>query len=646
MEEAKVLDSDLNLSFNLGVDAEAKADEGLEVVTEGYLHVKFTQLEEGVAITNKMVRKAWDAHKEGWARAYFVLLNNGKLKYYESAAAAAAPAAKRVELGEINLRCYAVTEVDEAFDPNAEAEKKGEDKGKEGDKKGDKKGAAPAAPAAPAGGKKAKPVEMKIEGDFYSLVKGKQLDLRNGRTMFRVASGVPSIADEWLNTLTAATTTMYQKSPIFAQNSIKVHMVNGEVTRQLINENSVCVNLVKRMCKDLNINNPTEWGLYEVWSHPDIPELPGLTERKIPNNEELLDQTILKWEVATRLRVGMVAGMAENAFKLVLKKGTSLCPGTRNKEELQLEYEQALCDYRDGTFGLEPPEANQAKGEAKGEAEGDDGKGGSDAVVPLTEDADEVWDLATCAAFKVAFDARIADKHALEEEGGLTAERKREIERELEHDIEAIDEKSLATKEEGFLPGPWFANGGADEAKKKEWRVKICKRFQELMVDEIMDDGNPMSTTRRLLYEFRMEADPNSYAIMTLFVDRIRRAPRCFGMQFMAAIWTQDRTHNVVLQVNYLRLQLYNLGEKQTLLANFRYLDSLVSWLALNDMLTLHVVHKPTKRSAKLHFLTREAAQIKTMLTRYAEAVLTELQKGDKEKALRKKLEGNKRLSA
>ena len=76
-------------------------------------------------------------------------------------------------------------------------------------------------------------------------------------------------------------------------------------------------------------------------------------------------------------------------------------------------------------------------------------------------------------------------------------------------------------------------------------------------------------------------------------------------------------------QVNYLGLQLYNLGESQALLASFQYLDSLVSWLALNDMLTLHVVHKPTKRSAKLHFLTREASQIKSMLTRYADAVLS-----------------------
>ena len=34
------------------------------------------------------------------------------------------------------------------------------------------------------------------------------------------------------------------------------------------------------------------------------------------------------------------------------------------------------------------------------------------------------------------------------------------------------------------------------------------------------------------------------------------------------------------------------------------------------------MVHKPTRRSAKLHFLTREAMQIKQMLTRYSEAVL------------------------
>ena len=115
------------------------------------------------------------------------------------------------------------------------------------------------------------------------------------------------------------------------------------MTRQLINENSVCVNLVKRMCKDLNINNPGEWGLYEVWDHPDLPEMPGMRERKIPNNEAPR-QTILKWEVATRLRWGMVAAMPETSFRRAQEEHS--LTNTRAKEELQLEYKQALINYQ------------------------------------------------------------------------------------------------------------------------------------------------------------------------------------------------------------------------------------------------------------------------------------------------------------
>ena len=312
---------------------------------------------------------------------------------------------------------------------------------------------------------------MKIEGDFYSLVKGKQLDLRNGRSIFRVASGVPAIAEEWLNTLTAATTTMYQKSPIFAQNSVKVTLVNGETTRQLINENSVCANLVKRMCKDLNINNPTEWGLYEVWDYPDIPDMAGMRERKIPNSEELLDQTVLKWEVATRLRWGMVAAMPEESFKLVLKKATSLTPTVRAKEELQLEYSQALINYQDGTFTFEERVGTEEKLDTGG---------------MLSEDIDEVWDLAACAAFKDAFDKRLKEASEAEEEGGLTAERAREIQRQLEQSIDEIEPGTLEGMEDNYLPASWFT-GGADASKKAEWRKRICARFKDLLVEEIID---------------------------------------------------------------------------------------------------------------------------------------------------------------
>ena len=118
--------------------------------------------------------------------------------------------------------------------------------------------------------------------------------------------------------------------------------------------------------------------------------------------------------------------------------------------------------------------------------------------------------------------------------------------------------------------------------------------FKIMLVEEIPDTGDAMSITRRLMFEYRMEADPNAYSIMNLFVDRVRRAPRCFAMQFMAHLWSQERTHGVVLQVNYLGLHIYTPGEAQALMCSFQFTDSLVSWLALNDMLTVRTLLEPS----------------------------------------------------
>jgi len=313
--------------------------------------------------------------------------------------------------------------------------------------------------------------------------------------------------------------------------------------------------------------------------------------------------------------------MPEESFKLVLRKSSSLTPSTRSKEELLLEYKQAMLDYIGGAFLLDASE----------------GKDGT-----VTEEEDEVWDIAACAAFKDAFDRRLAEAASEEEEGGLTAERSRELQRMLEHNIQDIEASDLVDKEGEYLPKTWWVDGEPTKGKLAEWRDKISKRFHDILVEEIVDDAS-MTKTKRLLFDYRMESDPNAYAIMNIVVDRIRRSPKCFAMQFMAQLWSQERTHSIVLQVNYQGLHIYTPGETGlTLMVSFEFLDSLVSWLALNDMLTLHVVHKPTKRSAKLHFLTREALQIKTMLTRYAEAVLHELQAIDKEQALRKRLEAGK----
>ena len=58
------------------------------------------------------------------------------------------------------------------------------------------------------------------------------------------------------------------------------------------------------MCKQHALNNEGEWGLLEFWDTPGINGL--LSERKLPADELLLDQTLLTWEQAARKRYGLV----------------------------------------------------------------------------------------------------------------------------------------------------------------------------------------------------------------------------------------------------------------------------------------------------------------------------------------------------
>ena len=54
-----------------------------------------------------------------------------------------------------------------------------------------------------------------------------------------------------------------------------------------------------------------------------------MSERKLPNDELLLDQTTLAWEQAARKRYGLVSMVPLAAFQLVLRKQTSLLPQAR-----------------------------------------------------------------------------------------------------------------------------------------------------------------------------------------------------------------------------------------------------------------------------------------------------------------------------
>lgn len=80
--------------------------------------------------------------------------------------------------------------------------------------------------------------------------------------------------------------------------------MDGTFTTMPMTEITRARDVIRYMAKKHALNNESEWGLLETWDHPGLPG--GLSEKKLPNDELLLDQTILGWEqVSLDPRVGV-----------------------------------------------------------------------------------------------------------------------------------------------------------------------------------------------------------------------------------------------------------------------------------------------------------------------------------------------------
>jgi len=486
--------------------------------------------------------------KRSWERRYFVLFNDGKLKYYDTRA-------KKDEKGSLDLRFFSLQEIEEEVEVDDEEE--GEEK-----------------------------QALKVQNQFFRIMKGKQFALHSGKHVFFLASPEREVCDEWIQTLQTTLAILYQKSPIFSQEFLRVCMMDGTFTTMPMTENTKCRDVIRYMSKKHGLNNESEWGLLEIWDYPGLPG--GLAERKLPNEELLLDQTTLGWEQAARKRYGLVSLVPINAFKLVLRKVTSLLPQARTKKEQHLEFCQALADLREGRF-----------------------------MVP---DKTEIFELAALAIFKDLHEGMSEeeqDEELLLEEGQLTAQ--------LHH----------------YLPNHWFKaltarRVAVQKQQLSDWDAMIVYSFNELTRSELVENES-MTQVRRIVHAFRMETELNSIAATRMFIERVRLAPLCFSAQFVAEMWSVDKILKVLLVINYGGLHIYRLGSSPLLLSTFDF-NTLVSWQSMNDMLIVNIIYSTKlsteKRREKLRFLTRESIHMKTLLSKYAEAVLSDLIKRMKQREL------------
>jgi len=537
ISEAKLVDA-YKMQVNLDGDEE-----------EGPVNQKIAQvIKEGYMRKKKPGNSKIQDMKRSWERRYFVLFNDGKLKYYDTRA-------KKDEKGSLDLRFFSLQEIEEEVEVDDEEE--GEEK-----------------------------QALKVQNQFFRIMKGKQFALHSGKHVFFLASPEREVCDEWIQTLQTTLAILYQKSPIFSQEFLRVCMMDGTFTTMPMTENTKCRDVIRYMSKKHGLNNESEWGLLEIWDYPGLPG--GLAERKLPNEELLLDQTTLGWEQAARKRYGLVSLVPINAFKLVLRKVTSLLPQARTKKEQHLEFCQALADLREGRF-----------------------------MVP---DKTEIFELAALAIFKDLHEGMSEeeqDEELLLEEGQLTAQ--------LHH----------------YLPNHWFKaltarRVAVQKQQLSDWDAMIVYSFNELTRSELVENES-MTQVRRIVHAFRMETELNSIAATRMFIERVRLAPLCFSAQFVAEMWSVDKILKVLLVINYGGLHIYRLGSSPLLLSTFDF-NTLVSWQSMNDMLIVNIIYSTKlsteKRREKLRFLTRESIHMKTLLSKYAEAVLSDLIKRMKQREL------------
>merc|ERR1712070_1095970 len=111
------------------------------------------------------------------------------------------------------------------------------------------------------------------------------------------------------------------------------------------------------------------------------------------------------------------------------------------------------------------------------------------------------------------------------------------------------------------------------------------------MGDELEYTEN-MTKVRELIADARMIDDPTALGVAEIYIDRIRRSPKCFAESFAADLWSAEKIYGMVLLINYAGVSMFTQDKEPKFIGSFGYTDALISWLVTDDnMITCYVVH-------------------------------------------------------
>ena len=165
-----------------------------------------------------------------------------------------------------------------------------------------------------------------------------------------------AVATEWLELLEGQCLLNYQKAPVFLEEQVllRIYHMDGKTSSTAIRETTTAGDLVRRLGSGQPDLNSSEWALFEHEHHETglvdnlgshDPTKPKLA--RLAHDELILDQVLTRWEKRARGIYGACPIVPKKAFMLVLRKVAPPRPKP-SRAELGLEWKQIRHDLVTG----------------------------------------------------------------------------------------------------------------------------------------------------------------------------------------------------------------------------------------------------------------------------------------------------------
>ena len=112
---------------------------------------------------------------------------------------------------------------------------------------------------------------------------------------------------------------------------------------------------------------------------------------------------------------------------------------------------------------------------------------------------------------------------------------------------------TMNDQEMKYLPAAW---NDRKDAEADAWKQTVCESFTKILHTEL-EHVDGMTKVRELIADARMIDDPTAMSVCEIYIDRVRRSPKCFTESFRADLWSAEKVYGLQLMINYTGVSLF-----------------------------------------------------------------------------------------